>query len=148
MGALQHDGKIQHIEISQKDYKMDGDRMTRKSYTWSESLADDNCKNWVWKTKKLLDGIKDFGGLLSIDELWDTLAQQEMIQWKNTVMIPPQNSETGGRFRFYRKFKSSPVAERYMCVYILNSVTLNKRRIITQLRCGCLPLEVELGRYR
>ena len=67
-----------------------------------------------------------------------------MIQWKNTVMTPPQNSETGGRFRFYRKFKSSPVAERY----ILNSVTLNKRRIITQLRCGCLPLEVELGRYR
>lgn len=25
---------------------------------------------------------------------------------------------------------------------------INKRRIITQLRCGCLPIEAELGRYR
>ena len=59
-------------------------------------------------------------------------------------MTPPSDSETGGRFRFYRKFKSTPIAEKY----ILNSVTLSKRRIVTQLRCGCLPLEVELGRYR
>lgn len=90
------------------------------------------------------DGIKDFGGLFSIDELWDALAQQDTIQWKNTVLTPPQNSETGGRFRYYRKFKSSPAAKGY----IPNSVTLNKRRIITQLRCGCLPLEIELGRCR
>ena len=119
-------------------------RMTRKIYIWSESIAGDNCKNWAWKTKHLLDDIKDFGGVLTIDELWDALAQQETIQWKNTVLTRPQSSETGGRFRFYRKFKPSPAAEGY----ILNSVTLNKRRVITQLRCGCLPLEIELGRYR
>ena len=27
-------------------------------------------------------------------------------------------------------------------------ISTNKRRIITMLRCGCLPLEVETGRYR
>ncbi len=29
-----------------------------------------------------------------------------------------------------------------------NSVVLSKQGILTQLRCGCLPLKVELGRYR
>ena len=118
--------------------------MTRKICTWSESLAGENFKNWAWKARKLLDDIGDFGGILSMDELWDVLAQQEMSQWKDIVMTPPQDSETGGRFRFYRKFKSYPAAEGY----ILNSVVLSKRRILTQLQCGCLPLEVELGRYR
>lgn len=136
--------KFNIVRFRKRIMKMDGDRMTRKIYIWSESIAGDNCKNWAWKTKHLLDDIKDFGGVLTIDELWDALAQQETIQWKNTVLTRPQSSETGGRFRFYRKFKPSPAAEGY----ILNSVTLNKRRVITQLRCGCLPLEIELGRYR
>ena len=130
--------KFNIVRFRRRITKMEGDRMTRKICIWSESIAGDNCKNWAWKTKKLLEDIEDFGGLLSTDELWDALAQQETVQWKNTVLTPPQDSETGGRFRYYRQFKS----------YILNSVTLNKQRIITQLRCGCLPLEVEHGRYR
>jgi hypothetical protein len=92
---------------------------------WSESLAEKNFKNWAWKAKK---HIKDFGGLLSTDELWDALTQQEMSQWKNTVLTPPQDSETGGRFGFCRKFKSHPSAEGYN---ILNSVVLSKRRILS-----------------
>ena len=113
-------------------------------YLWSQSLAGENCRNWAWRTKNLLDAVKDFGGLLANDELWEALAQQELTHWKDTVASIPQDSDTGGRFRFYRQFKSSPAAEEYL----LNSVSLNKRRIITQIRCGCLPLEVELGRYR
>ena len=53
-------------------------------------------------------------------------------------------SKSGGRFRFYRLIKSSPSPEQY----ITTNTSLNKRRFITQLRCRCLPLEVELGRYR
>ena len=77
-------------------------------------------------------------------ELWNALAQQELERWNENVATIPQGSESGGRFNYYRKIKSSPAAEEY----ILNSVTLNKRRVITQLHCGCLPLEIELGRYR
>ena len=43
----------------------------------------------------------------------------------------------------YRQIKSAPDPEPY-----INSVSNNKRRIVTMLRCGCLPLEVETGRYR
>ena len=70
--------------------------------------------------------------------------QQELKLWKDNVATIPQDSESGGRFNFYRNIKSSPATEQY----VLNSVNLNKRRVITQLRCGCLPLEIELGRYR
>ena len=79
---------------------MDVERLTRKICVWSESLAGDKCKNWAWKTKKELESIKDFGGTLSTDELWDALAQQESTQWRNTVMTIPRNSQTDGRFRF------------------------------------------------
>ena len=136
--------KFNILRFRRRIMKMDVERLTRKICVWSESLAGDKYKNWAWKTKKVLESIKDFGGTLSTDELWDALAQQESTQWRNTVMTIPLNSQTGGRFRFYRQFKTAPTAEGY----ILNSVTLNKRRILTQLRCGCLPLQIELGRYR
>jgi hypothetical protein len=40
----------------------------------------------------------------------------------------PSNSESSGRLFFY--------------------ISTNKRRVITMLRCGCLPLEIENRRYR
>lgn len=81
---------------------MDRDRITRKIYVWSQSLAGVNFKNWAWKAKQLLDAIKDFGGIFAVDELWDALAQQELNQWKNTVTNIPLDSESGGRFKYYR----------------------------------------------
>ena len=32
-------------------------------------------KNWTGKTKVLLESIRDFSGLLSCDEIWDSLAK-------------------------------------------------------------------------
>ncbi len=72
--------KFNILRFYKRIMKMDRDRLTRKVCVWSESLAGENFKNWAWKAKKLLGDIKDFGGLLSIDELWDALAQQEMSQ--------------------------------------------------------------------
>ena len=40
--------------------------------------------------------------------------------------------------------KTSPSVEQY----IEAGISLNKRQVISQLRTGCLPLEVELGHYR
>ena len=55
--------------------KMDGDRLIRKIFTWSESLAaGENFKNWAWKARKLLGDIRDFGGLLLMDELLGCLS--------------------------------------------------------------------------
>ena len=76
-------------------------------------------------------------------ELWDAIISQELQTWRSSVQETPKNSETGGRLILYRQIKSAPAPESY-----INSISTNKRRIITMLRCGCLPLEVETGRYR
>ena len=55
-----------------------------------------------------------------------------------------RNSESGGRFAFYREYKPEPLTEPYIKL----SISRNSRRIITMLRCGCLPLAIETGRYR
>lgn len=57
-------------------------------------------KNWAWKTRNLLDDIRNFRGLLLFDEPWETLAQQKLNQRRNTVMSIPQDSDKGGRLRY------------------------------------------------
>ena len=54
------------------------------------------------------------------------------------------NSKTGGWLKFYQILKASPSVEQY----IEAGISLNKRRVVTQLRTGYLPLEEELGHYR
>ena len=97
-----------------------------------------------FESHPLLESIKDYGGVLSIDEIWNELAKLEPDDWKMVVDEIPKESESGGCFRFYCKIKTSPTEEDY----ILRSSALNKRQIITQWRCGCLPLEIETGCYR
>ena len=48
----------------------------------------------------------------------------ELDDWKMVVDEIPKESESGGRFRFYRKIKTSLTEEDY----ILRSSALNKRR--------------------
>ena len=68
-----------------------------------------------------------------MEDLWDAVVNQELHIWRQSVQETPGNSETGGCL----------APEPY-----INSISTNKRWIITMLRCGCLPLEVETGRYR
>ena len=57
------------LRFRRRIMQMGEERMTKRIYLWSHSLAGENFKNWAWKTQNLLDTIKDFGGLLSTDEL-------------------------------------------------------------------------------
>ena len=59
--------KFSIVSFRRRIMKMDCTRLTRKICMWSQSLAGESFKNWAWKTKKLLEGINDFGGLLSAD---------------------------------------------------------------------------------
>ena len=79
-----------------------------------------------------------------MDDLWDAVMEQELQAWRSSVEAIPNDSETGGSLLFYRQVKSEPAPEPY----ILNSISINRRRTMTMLTCGCLPLEVETGRYR
>ena len=102
------------------------DRITSNVYAWSLSLAGPKFQNWAWKTRTLLESIKDYGGVLTIDEIWNELMKLELYNWKMTVDEIPKESETGRRFCFYRKIKASPTEEDY----IQRSSALNKIRVI------------------
>ena len=135
--------KFSILRFRKRIATLDADRLTNKIFLWSESFSG-TINNWTWKTKQMLESINDYGGLLSIDEMWNELAKCELKLWTDTVKEVPRDSETGGRFRFYREIKPAPSVEKY----VQSSMSVNKKRFLTQLRCGCLPLEVELGRYR
>ena len=135
--------KFSILRFRKRIATLDADRLTNKIFLWSESFSG-TINNWTWKTKQMLESINDYGGLLSIDEMWNELAKCELKLWTDTVKEVPRDSETGGRLRFYREIKPAPSVEKY----VQSSMSVNKKRFLTQLRCGCLPLEVELGRYR
>ena len=128
--------------------RMEHNRIPYKMYVWSDSLTGRGGRskrvNWANKTQSILDSIDDPAGGMTADEVWRALATQALGQWKEDIQKINNNSESGGRLRFYKDFKTTPNAEKY----VENGLSLNKRRVITQIRTGCLPLEIETGRYR
>ena len=70
--------------------------------------------------------------------------KQELHEWRLKIRSIPSDSDTGGRLHFYRCLQEEPAPA--LCIY--SSISTNRRQIIPMLRCGCLPLEVERGRYR
>ena len=53
------------------------------------------------------------------------------------------SSESGGKLALYRQIKHFPETEPYCRA----SLSLGVRRVLAGLRAGCLPLQIELGRY-
>ena len=65
-------------------------------------------------------------------------------KWHNLLHTLPSNSETGGKLRHYRVFKTEPSPAGY----VLASLGSGQRWALASLRSGCLPLAVETGRHR
>ncbi len=124
--------------------EMPGDRVTSLIYAWSKSLADSGVSNWASRTASLLNSLHlPPQQPQQPSKLWEAIMEEEMTEWAEAVNVIPPRSESGGRLFYYRQIKHEPCPEPYMEV-----TCINRRRIITLLRCGCLPLEVESGRYR
>ena len=87
-----------------------------------------------FESHPLLESIKDYGGVLSIAEIWKELAKLELDDWKMVVDKIPKESESGGRFGFYHKIKTS------------HGGTLHKRRIITLDLVATVPQRCPLAR--
>ena len=123
---------------------MQSTRLTRLIYVWSKSLS--GISNWANRTSEILSSLYRDNLLHqghSINDIWNTIMQQEFHEWKSKISSIPKDSDTGGRLRFYWQLWDEPTPTPY----IFSSISTNKRRTIIMLRCGCLPLEVETGRY-
>ena len=67
-----------------------------------------------------------------------------MRKWIESINHVAEESESGGRLALNRLYKDEPEAEDY----IRKIIPRDRRRTLVQLRCGCLSLEIETGRYR
>ena len=65
-------------------------------------------------------------------------------KWEKEVWdIKAVQSTSVGHLSIYRVLKPNPGTENYVMDYL----PVNVRRVVAGLRMGCLPLEVETGRY-
>ena len=135
--------KLQIIKFWHRILSMSNCRLPSLILRWSQQLG---VTNWASRTMNMLADlpITHFGQEQFMEEVWDALIETELLQWHQSVNKIPENSESGGRFAIYRIIKYQPSVEPY----IKKSISRNQRRIMCMLRCGCLPLAVEVGRYR
>ena len=124
-------------------------RLTEDLFRWSCNLADRGVQNWAADARDLFKEIqfnpdlmlfnrKDF-----LDSAWDALTDSELQEWKRSLWTFPRGSETTGRLRLYREIKPLPMAE----AFVTGPIPADWRRVMAALRMGCLPLEVETGRF-
>ena len=121
---------------------MEPHRLTHKIFLWSKSLSEQGFNNWTSRTQRLISDV----GVTGITQvpgsvLWESVAAAEFQGWLDDLHKQPADSESGGRLALYKQYKSCPEPEEY----ILKTISLNRRRTIAQIRCGCLPLELETG---
>ena len=64
-------------------------------------------------------------------------------RWTKDINRVEHNSQSGGRLAFYRLLEEFPTAEAYV-----RMGCHDRRRVLAFLRCGCLPLQIEVGRIR
>ena len=128
-------------------------RIPKLAYVWSRELADSGKKSWGYHIRELVEGLKlhEFHECLPVGNppevysiVWDALADKFTQSWRHSVQkVEASASENGGKLAMYRQLKLFPGTEPY----VRASLPVGVRRVVAGLRAGCLPLQIELGRY-
>ena len=80
----------------------------------------------------------------TLANIWESLALKFFHRWEAGVWdVEALGSESGAKLAVYRQLKNFPAAEPYASANLPVSI----QRVLAGLRAGCLPLQVELGRY-
>ena len=135
---------------------MDDSRLTKQIFKWSLALADKGKATWCCMLESYsavminLEHLcpsnitslspREFQNIITSKLI--NLANQN---WRMRIWDPRAYSlDSGGRLLNYRIVKQLPCPEHY----ISNVHCKGHRWVIAALRGGCLPLQVEAGRYR
>ena len=145
-----------HLQYSLLKYwyhigNLDVDRIPKKIYCWNKKLAEKGKKTWAFRLSQLLASIDRPSTSITFDSresfcdsTWNALTDQYLTSWRNEVSgREARASLSGGRLVVYRKIKSIPFCEPFVRV----GLSVDVHRVMAGLRAGCLPLQVELGRY-
>ena len=89
-----------------------------------------------------LINIENFDNKMVLDDCKQKLYTFDNSMWK-AELWNDKNLENGRKLRCYRMFKTEIGLENY----ILLNIPWYKKKVTAMLHAGCLPLEVEKGRY-
>ena len=106
------------------------------------SNSPENLQLLIDNVSKLFDtlGVPSvFQDLVPIDM---SMARSKILAWVQSDWLNQVNSKP--KLRSYKLFKRQFGAEEYLC----NNLSRYKRSLLAQIRCGVLPLNIEVGRFR
>ena len=128
---------------------MPNSRIPKAVFEWDLKLRGMGKKSWSFHPNKLFEQLNctniqtDSSGIFCAT-VWDAITSSCLSKWRQEVQgVESGRSESGGKLALYRKFKSSPKLEPYVKL----NLPVKVRRVVAGLRAGCLPLQIELGRY-
>lgn len=123
--------------------KMHNHRLTKRIYIWDQQHRGNTWNNDIKSIFEETGNIAVYNGTITyplkrlLEVIKQSLLEQSLQKWKNDTSSQP-------KLRTYISFKSDIYAEPYLLKYLPPHL----RSVIAQFRCGILPIEIELGRYR
>ena len=113
-------------------------RLTKRLFMWDRMICSKNWSSFVKDKLDLLDLSNSFYNLqkVNLEHRKHGLVIHASNKWKNEVSLKP-------KLRTYAKIKHNLETENYLHINLSRS----QRSLISQLRCGILPLRLETGRY-
>ena len=152
MGWLSVEAK-QHLEMVRfwcRLKNMNKDKLTYRIHQWSLSMSRRNIKTIEYSVKsmlkecQLLESASCNEGVCTKGILSDFrhyLNVREKDKWCNNVLNDHGNVN-GSKLRLYRSYKKDILVE----TYVTTRMPFAHRKNLAMLRCGSLPIMVELGR--
>ena len=117
---------------------MDNSRLCKKVFLWDYNICTNNWSAEIKDIMNKLGFIRQFEHLECCDVVGSKTGLHDMYasEWSQKILITP-------KLRTYVTFKNSYAVEKY----VLINLNRHERSILSQFRCGILPLRIETGRY-
>ena len=130
--------KLEMIRLWNRLVRMDRNRLTFKVFKWDHMLCSRNWSKDIKEILSLCNMSNSFGSFtpISTEFVKNVLSQKNVTLWK-------ENIKDVSKLRTYRIFKEDFKTESYL----FKVSNRQHRSILSQFRCGILPLKVETGRF-
>ena len=118
-----------------------GSRVTRRVFDWDRQHA--NVKGtWCYAARQVLNELHQ-------PDLFDEVSPCDPTSAQNSIKNIDDNEWDINRYkseklRYYNLYKPDKSPEEYLML----DISKYQRSVFSQFRCGILPLEIEVGRYR
>ena len=133
--------KILNMKLWNRLCGLNHSRLTRKVFTW-DLLYSTRRGSWSHNAKNILRDVgcqQYFNESMScdIEHVKRTLSEQDCVDWDTSRY-------KSDKLRYYNLYKSDKDTEDYVKLPVLKY----HRSLFAQFRCGILPLQIEVGRFK